>query len=166
MNQNNDAKIKCSNPEHFDDVKFACFNESCKADRLYFFQCIKNGTHISHPQNQQELPFLFEHIQRIEKQCEDLIKNLKKIIDAAHQQFNLLIEGIRSKYKKSKQEFLTLNSKQMNSFFTQSIQFNSFEKIILLQTQQSLKDFQDSIEKSLSDLKLYFHLVLLQNNYI
>ncbi|CAD8108056.1 unnamed protein product [Paramecium primaurelia] len=88
MNQNNDAKIKCPNPEHLDNIKFACFNESCKADRLYCFQCIKNGTHISHPQNQQELPFLFEHIQRIEKQCEDLIKNLKKIINAAHQQFN------------------------------------------------------------------------------
>ena len=35
MNQYNDLIIKCPNPEHANNVKLVCFDESCKADRLY-----------------------------------------------------------------------------------------------------------------------------------
>ncbi|CAD8213416.1 unnamed protein product [Paramecium pentaurelia] len=75
-------------------------------------------------------------------------------MDMAYQQFYLLIGGIRSKYQKSKQQFLNLDSKQMNSFFAQSIQFKSFEQTNLILIKQSIQDFQDSIVKLLSDLKL------------
>ncbi|CAD8178160.1 unnamed protein product [Paramecium pentaurelia] len=154
MNQNNDTNIKCPNSEHANNVKIVCFNESCKADRLQCIECIQNGIHITHLQHQQDLLFLFEHISDIEKQCEDLIIDLNKQMDMAYEQFYLLIGGIRSKYQKSKQQFLNLDSKQMNYFFAESIKFKSFEQTNFILIQQSIKDFQDSIVKLLSDLKL------------
>ncbi|CAD8094326.1 unnamed protein product [Paramecium primaurelia] len=125
MNQNDDISIKCPNSEHNNNVKFVCFDESCKQQRLYCIQCIKNGIHVSHPQNQEELPKMFEHIQQVEIECDDLTNKMTKQMDLLQQDFYLLIEGIRSKYKISKQQILNLNSQQMNSYVQQSVNFTS-----------------------------------------
>ncbi|CAD8112294.1 unnamed protein product [Paramecium primaurelia] len=154
MNKINDAIIKCPNSDHVNDVKLVCFNESCKANRLQCIQCIQNGNHVTHLQHQQDLSFMFDHIQNIDKQCEDLISNLNKQMDIAYQQFYLLIGGIRSKYQKSEQQVFNLDSKQMDSFFAESIGFKSFEQTNLILIKQSIQDFQNSIEKLLFDLKL------------
>ncbi|CAD8198020.1 unnamed protein product [Paramecium octaurelia] len=153
MDQINDT-IKCPNSEHDDDVKLVCFNEFCKADRLYCMQCMRNGVHVSHSQYQQELSILFEHIESVEKECEDLIIKLNQQMDLAYQYFYFVIGGIRSKYQKSKQQFLNLDSKQKNSFFSESIKFKQYEQKVQILIEKSITDFRDQMEKLLSDLKL------------
>ncbi|CAD8194863.1 unnamed protein product [Paramecium octaurelia] len=154
MSENNIDNIKCPISEHAYDIKLVCFNESCKANRLYCIQCIRDGIHVSHPQNQQEVPLLFEFIGKIGEECDDWITNLNQQMNVASQQFQLLIEGIRSKYQKSKQQFLNLNPKQMNSFFDETIQFQSFQYKTQDKIQQSIKEFQDQMDNLISGLKL------------
>ncbi|CAK78282.1 unnamed protein product (macronuclear) [Paramecium tetraurelia] len=167
MQQIDAYTIKCPNSEHAYDVKLICFNESCRVNRLYCIQCVRDGCHVSHHQNQQELPKLFEFIQKIQKECNDLITSLCKQMDLAYQQFHLLIDGIRSKYQKSKQQFLNLNSKQMNSFFAETIQFKSFQQAIDNQIQQSIKQFQNQMQEFTSNLKLAeLNYYSISNTYI
>ncbi|CAD8215297.1 unnamed protein product [Paramecium octaurelia] len=154
MQQMNADTIKCPNSEHANDVKLICFNESCKANRLYCIQCMKDGTHISHPQNQQELPMLFEFIEKTEKECNDWMTSLNQQMDLAQQSFYFLLEGIRSKYQKTKEQFLNLNSKQMNSFFVEIIQFKSVQQTIKDQIENSIKELQNQMEKLTYGLKL------------
>ncbi|CAD8079958.1 unnamed protein product [Paramecium primaurelia] len=154
MNQYHDVTIKCPNTEHTQNVTLVCFDESCKGERLYCHQCIKNGNHISHPQNQEELPFLFEHIQRVEKECADLIHSMNQQFDLVNHDFQLLIDGIRSKYQITKQQLLNLNSKQINSYLSQSIYFRQFEFTTIQLVQQLTNEIKSQIQKLLSDLQL------------
>ncbi|CAD8048471.1 unnamed protein product [Paramecium primaurelia] len=148
MNQNNDTNLKCPNSEHVNNVKLVCVNESCKADRLQCIQCIQNGIHVSHLQNQQDLPFLFYNNSNIEKQCEDLIIDLNKING-----YGLLIILIFDWRK-------NLNINSLNQILNKRIlslqkvlESNHFNKLTK-QIKQSIKEFQDLIVKQLSNLKL------------
>ncbi|CAD8117311.1 unnamed protein product [Paramecium primaurelia] len=117
----------------------------------------KNGINVSHPQYQEELPKLFVHIQSIEKECDDLINRMNIQMDLLQQEFYLLIGGIISKYQISKQQFLNLNSQQMNSYLEQSVHFRSFEFKINQLLQQFKNEFQFQIQKLLYELSLYFN---------
>ncbi|CAD8144924.1 unnamed protein product [Paramecium pentaurelia] len=136
------------------NVKLVCFDESCKGERLYCIQCIKNGINVSHPQYQEELPKLFVHIQSIEKECDDVINRMNIQMDLLQQEFYLLFGGISSKYQISKQQFLNLNSQQMNSYLEQSVHFRSFEFKIIQLLQQFKNEFQFQIQKLLHELQL------------
>ncbi|CAD8123744.1 unnamed protein product [Paramecium sonneborni] len=117
-------------------------------------ECNRNGIHSPHHQNQYELPNLFERIEKVEKECDHLINKLKQLMDSLYQQFNSLILGIRNKYQRSKEQFLKFNLSQMNSFFTETILFNSFVSKIDIQMTQASNNFQDSLKNVYEDLKL------------
>ncbi|CAD8215481.1 unnamed protein product [Paramecium octaurelia] len=155
MNQCEDIIVKCPNPEHTKNVKQVCFDESCKEQRLYCHECIKIGMHVTHLKHQEELPFLFEHISRIEKESDNLINRINKQMDLIYNDFFLLIGGIRSKYQISKQQLLNLNFQQINSFLSQSIHFKQFELTIEKLLQELIKEFQDQIKKLQKDLNLF-----------
>ncbi|CAK59172.1 unnamed protein product (macronuclear) [Paramecium tetraurelia] len=154
MNQYNDLIIKCPNPEHANNVKLVCFDESCKADRLYCMHCSRNGIHFSHPQYQYQLSNLFDHIEKIEKECDDLINRLNKQMDFVYQSFYLLIGGIKTKYQISKEQIFNLNSKQINSILAETIQFKSFRSTIEILIQKYSNELQDQIQKLFQDLNL------------
>ncbi|CAD8204441.1 unnamed protein product [Paramecium octaurelia] len=155
MNQFENITVKCPNPEHTKNVKYVCFDESCKEQRLYCHECIKIGKHVTHLQHQEELPFLFEHISRIEKESDDLINRINKQMDLIQNDFFLLIGGIRSEYQISKQQLHNLNLEQINSFLSQSIHFKQFELTIEKLLQELIKEFQDQITKLKNDLNLF-----------
>ncbi|CAD8182688.1 unnamed protein product [Paramecium pentaurelia] len=159
MTQYNDLIIKCPNPEHQNNVKLKCFDESYKADRLYCMQCSRNGIHLSHPQHQYQLPNLFDHIEKIDKECEELINRLNKQMDFVNQQFYQLIGGIKIKYQINKEQIFHLNSKQINSILAETIQFKTFRQTIEILIQKSSSELQEQIQK------LYQELYLTQLNY-
>ncbi|CAD8090062.1 unnamed protein product [Paramecium sonneborni] len=146
--------IKCANTEHINNVKLVCFDEFCKADRLYCMQCNRNGTHVSHPQHQYELPILFDHIEQIQRKTDQLIDQLNIQMDLVYQSFYQLIRNIRIKYQITRSEFLKLNPKQMNSIFFESLQFEQFNQVFLKQFLNSSQVFKDQLIKLNSDLNL------------
>ncbi|CAD8215522.1 unnamed protein product [Paramecium octaurelia] len=146
--------MKCPNPKHTKNVKYVCFDDTCKEQRLYCHECIKIGMHVTHLQHQEELQSLFEHISTIEKESDDLINTINKQMDLIQNDFFLLIGGIRTKYQISKQ-LPNLNSQQINSFLTQSIHFKQFQLIFENLLQQFIKEFQDQIKKLQNDLNLF-----------
>ncbi|CAD8209270.1 unnamed protein product [Paramecium octaurelia] len=154
MNQSCDINTKCPNPQHSKDVKLVCFDESCQGQRLYCHECIKLGIHASHPQYQEELSFIFHHIERVKKECDNLINNMNKQMDAIQQDFQLLIEGIRSKYQISKQLLLGLDSEQINSLLSQTIYFKQFEQTFQNKLQKFTNEFLNQISKLMCDLHL------------
>ncbi|CAD8129874.1 unnamed protein product [Paramecium sonneborni] len=149
-----DLIINCPNQEHDNNVKLICFDKSCKTNRLYCMQCNREGMHCSHPQYQYELPILLEHIEKAYQECDHFVNRIKQIIDLVYQSFNQLIGGIREKFQRSKEQFLNLNSKQMNSFFEQVILFKSFEAKIETQITESSQNFQYQLKYLYQDLNI------------
>ncbi|CAD8209835.1 unnamed protein product [Paramecium octaurelia] len=154
MNQSSDLDIKCPNPEHNKNAILVCFDESCTGQRLYCHQCVKIGIHVSHLEYQEELPFIFEHIKCVEKESSCLIDRINKQMALIDQNFYLLIDGIRSKYQISKQQLLKLNSEQLNSFLSISINFRQFESKIQNLLDQLTNKFSNQIQQLLIDLHL------------
>ncbi|CAD8168285.1 unnamed protein product [Paramecium octaurelia] len=141
--------------EHNQEVKLVCFDNSCKENRLQCIQCIKQGVHISHPQNQEDFNQLIDYFNNNEQSCMALIHNLNEQMGLARDQFKLLIEGIKKKYQISYNRVKSCNSIQLNSLFSDILQFKQFEQALLRKIQQSFQDFKDQLEVFYFDLKLY-----------
>ncbi|CAK74556.1 unnamed protein product (macronuclear) [Paramecium tetraurelia] len=153
MDQNSDT-IKCPISDHTNDVKLVCFNEFCKAHKLYCMQCMRIGVHVSHLQYQQELSILFEHIESIEKECEDLITKLnQQMIWLINTSILQLEESDRNTRDLNNNSLIQIPIKKILSF-SESIKFKQYEQNVQIQIEKSITDFQDQMEKLLSDLKL------------
>ncbi|CAK81359.1 unnamed protein product (macronuclear) [Paramecium tetraurelia] len=154
MNQSSDLAIKCPNPEHNKNVILVCFDECCPGQRLYCHQCVKIGVPVSHLEYQEELPFMFEHFKKVEKECDYLIDRMNKQMDMINQNYYLLVEGIRSKYQMSQQSLLNLSSEQINSFLSSSISFQLFQSKIQNLLEQLTNKFLCQLQQLLVDLNL------------
>ncbi|CAK86853.1 unnamed protein product (macronuclear) [Paramecium tetraurelia] len=140
--------------EHQVYPKLICFDQSCKASRFQCMQCIKQGAHVSHPQNQEDPQQIYQHILKIETESEALIKYLQLSINDVNKHLQFLINGIRRKYQKKSNEIQKMEYKQVHFFFSQTIKFKSFEETLKIQYQKSFQDFIDSLENLYLDLKL------------
>ncbi|CAD8194902.1 unnamed protein product [Paramecium octaurelia] len=154
MNQSEDFIMKCPNPQHTKNLSQVCFDEFCKEQRLCCHECIQSGKHFSHPHNLQELPFLFEHIEKTKQQTDNFINKLNTKMDYVYQFYSLLIGGIRSKYQMSKIQFLTLNFDEIDSFVLQIIHFKSFELYFQKLFQQFILKIQDFMKELQNELDL------------
>ncbi|CAD8129886.1 unnamed protein product [Paramecium sonneborni] len=79
-----ELQIKCSIEEH-DQVELACLNQTCKTNRIYCHQCLKNG-------DGEELIKYFNYI---EKESENQIAELNLMVKKLNKLFTQLKQGLK-----------------------------------------------------------------------
>ncbi|CAD8169907.1 unnamed protein product [Paramecium pentaurelia] len=153
MNQIKELQIKCSIEEH-DDVELACFNQQCKANRVYCHQCLRNGDHIAHIKDQKNIKELIEFFNKVEQENEDLIQKLSLMLGEIIELFTQLNQGLEQKYKFSKKRLQKLNAKQLNQVLDQVLKYDEITKGLFEDIQKSSDDMIIQLKGNIKDLKL------------
>ncbi|CAD8119983.1 unnamed protein product [Paramecium sonneborni] len=132
MNKIIDLQIKCSNKEHDSFVQLACFNENCKANRIYCLECLRLGYHSVHPNEQYDLIKLLQFIKQIRQKSDELIKQLSSCIEKINLSFSILSQGLKQKYQLSEDQIQRFDAKQLNQALDQMLKYNETAGKILL----------------------------------
>ncbi|CAD8209486.1 unnamed protein product [Paramecium pentaurelia] len=148
-----ELQIKCVIEGH-DFVELACLNEKCKANRVYYHQCLKNGDHVAHMKDQKDLKELIEFFQEVEQENGSLISKLSLMLGEIIKLFNQLNQGLEQKYQFSKDKLLMLNSKQLNQALDQVIIYDEIKKGQFEEKKKCSNDIIISLKKYIKELKL------------
>ncbi|CAD8090475.1 unnamed protein product [Paramecium sonneborni] len=154
MNQIQDLQIKCSNKKHDCIVQLACFNECCNANRIYCFECLRLGDHIAHPNDQYDWKKIFQVIEQIRQQSDELIKQLTSSIEKIQKSFSLLCQALKSKYQLSKEQIQKFEINQFNQALDNMLKYNRIAQGIQLDIEQCSNDTFIQINKIITELKL------------
>ncbi|CAD8063422.1 unnamed protein product [Paramecium sonneborni] len=129
--------INCNIPDHETDVEFLCTNEYCKDFRIFCFKCLQNEKHSTHIRDVQKIKDYGR--EQINRNDEDLVLELEKMIDHINQIFFTLKEELKCGNQISEEELNGLNLIQLNDLICSKIKFRK-EKQYLIQTIQKNAD--------------------------
>ncbi|CAK58106.1 unnamed protein product (macronuclear) [Paramecium tetraurelia] len=153
MNQIKELEIKCSIEDH-DYAQLVCLNKECKANRVYCDQCIRNGDHIAHINDQWNIQKLILIFQNIEKESETLKSDLCLINQEINKIFTQLNQKITKKYQYSKERLQKLDAKQLHQILNYIIKYEEVEKSVLNEVKKCSDDMIMQIKRYTSELKI------------
>ncbi|CAD8202704.1 unnamed protein product [Paramecium pentaurelia] len=159
INETKELQIQYSIEEHDCIMQFTCFNQACKQNRIYCFNFLRNGYHVSHPKDQYDLNKFIEFSDQIRKDCEDLIQRLCLEIGNIKKILIQLNQGLRIKYQLQKERIFKLDAKQLNQTFDEMFKYNEITQILLDDVKQCSNVMIIQLKKQTIELKLYFNRI-------
>ncbi|CAD8080426.1 unnamed protein product [Paramecium primaurelia] len=154
MDQNIELQIQCSIKEHDSHVQLVCINDACSANRVYCFQCLLNGYHADHLNDQYDLNKLIELFQNIEKQSESLIEKLNLMIGKINESLAQLNQGLKQKYQIKKQRLQKMNANQLNQALDQIVKYSENTKNLQECVEKYSNQLNNQLNAQIQELKL------------
>ncbi|CAD8106176.1 unnamed protein product [Paramecium primaurelia] len=159
MGQAGNQKLKCDKDDHENEIDSVCYNQFCTEFRLNCFTFIRKGIHHSHLDDVEKSNSLIEYIEKQNKESDNLINFLQKLVENLNESFSLFKKGISYKYSLSKERLVNLNSQQINDFLNSTIKFAEYKESII-------NIISDQIVKLTNNLNnLYDQLNIVSFNY-
>ncbi|CAK64758.1 unnamed protein product (macronuclear) [Paramecium tetraurelia] len=153
MNSIGEFAMKCSKENH-DYASLTCLNKTCESSRIYCDQCLRNGDHIDHINDQWNLSRLIQVFKSIEKKSKTLISDLCLMNEVINQLFTKLNQKIRKKFQYSQERIQGQDTKQLNQILDEIIKYDEFQKELL----EELHHYSDNmimyLTRQITELKL------------
>ncbi|CAD8213923.1 unnamed protein product [Paramecium pentaurelia] len=154
MGQQGIQKLKCQKDDHQDEIDSVCYNQGCTKFRLNCFKCMKKGIHHTHLDDVEKINSLKDYIEMQNKECDNLINNLNKLVERVNQSYSQYKQGINRKYSLLKERLLQLNSQQINDFLNSTITFTEYKQSITTIISDKIKNLDDTFNNLYDQLQL------------
>ncbi|CAD8166284.1 unnamed protein product [Paramecium pentaurelia] len=154
----------CSSEGH-DFVQFAFLNQSCKAMRIYCFQCIQNYDHFICHKHSKNLDQLFEIFKQIKKESEKLIEKIWSLQESIIELFLELTEKLRAEFHFSKSALLEMNPKKLSEALDKVIKYNEFKTVFLEDIKNCSDDMIIQLNRLISQFETFQNQEIPQYNF-
>ncbi|CAD8156969.1 unnamed protein product [Paramecium octaurelia] len=124
--------FKCPIETHNFQAEFACFNQFCQSNRIFCFECIRNGDHNIHSGDQRKIADLFDFLENNRLKIEEFIQQLHQIQAYINKSFSLLEQGLKNKFLLTKAELCQFDPKQLSAAVSEIFQ-SKFVSMNILQ---------------------------------
>ncbi|CAD8213921.1 unnamed protein product [Paramecium pentaurelia] len=151
--------ISCSIPGHSSNIEIVCTNQFCKEFRLSCFDCLKNGRHLSHINDQIKLVDLPNFFKLSNQKCKALLNNLEQKKNAIINQFNVLLEGFQTKYLIPLENIFQIEGHKLNNLVENLLDFNQSIEQIDNSISESTQVFIKTLENSLQNQYLQSFII-------